>query len=183
ISILNALGASALAFGRGVAGQDIARALATFRSPRRRMQVVAEVRGVTLVDDFAHHPTAIAETIAAARVRWPGRRVWAVVEPRSNTMRTKVFEAALPGVLAAADAVAIGPVHRAHLLKDDERLSPAAVAAGVRALGREAAHYDSADAIVDVLASKCREGDVVLVMSNGSFDGLHQKLAAKLEGR
>ena len=183
VNVLNALAAIALAHGRGVAAEAIEQALATFRSVRRRMEVKAEVRGVAIVDDFAHHPTAIRETIRAARLRWPGRRIWAVVEPRSNTMRRKVFENVLPEALAEADAAVIGPVHRPHLLSDDERLSPARVVEELKRRGRTAAAFDSSAEIAQYLCEQCREGDIVLIMSNGSFDNLHERLSKSLESR
>jgi len=183
ISVLNALAAIALAHGRGVPAEAIEEAMRTFRSARRRMEVKAEVAGVMIVDDFAHHPTAIRETIRSARQRWPGRRLWAVIEPRSNTMRRKIFEGILPDALADADAVIFGPVHRAHLLADQERLSPARVVDQLRRMNRSAEAFDSAAAVADYLARECRSGDVVLIMSNGSFDNLHERVAKRLETR
>jgi UDP-N-acetylmuramate: L-alanyl-gamma-D-glutamyl-meso-diaminopimelate ligase len=179
-NVLNALAAVALAHGRGIERGAIEQALETFRNVRRRLEVKGEAAGVTVVDDFAHHPTAIAATIDAARVRWPGRRLWAAFEPRSNTMRRKVFEFVLPEALARADTAIIGPVNRPHLLSDAERLSPAHVAQEVRNLGRAAFTFASADEIAEFLAGSVEAGDVVLVMSNGSFDGLCEKLLEHL---
>ena len=99
--------------------EAIETALATFQSVRRRMEIKGEARGVLVVEDFAHHPTAIRMTLEATRTRWPGRKIWAAVEPRSNTMRRKIFEHVLPEALAIADAVVIGPVNRAQLLDED----------------------------------------------------------------
>ncbi len=179
-NVLNALAAIAIAFGRGIPREAIERALASFRSIRRRLEVKGEAAGVTVVDDFAHHPTAIRETLAAARTRWPGRRLWAAFEPRSNTLRRKVFEAALPEALARADAVVIGPVNRPHLLADSERLSPARVVAQLGQLGRPANAFGSAAEIAAFLAGQLAPGDVVVVMSNGSFDGLCEMLLQQL---
>jgi len=179
-NVLNALAAVALAHGHGIERGPIEQALKTFRNVRRRLEVKGEAAGVTVVDDFAHHPTAIALTIDAARVRWPGRRLWAAFEPRSNTMRRKVFEFVLPEALARADAVIIGPVNRPHLLADAERLSPPHVAQQVRNLGRAAFSFGSADEIAEFLAGSVEPGDVVLIMSNGSFDGLCEKLLEHL---
>ncbi|HEX2713323.1 MAG TPA: UDP-N-acetylmuramate:L-alanyl-gamma-D-glutamyl-meso-diaminopimelate ligase [Candidatus Acidoferrales bacterium] len=179
-NVLNALAAAALAHGRGIERPAIEEALETFRSVRRRLEVKGEAAGVTVVDDFAHHPTAIAATIEAARTRWPGRRLWAAFEPRSNTMRRNVFESVLPDALALADAVVLGPVNRPHLLADAERLSPQRVAQQVRALGRAAFALASADEIAEFLSGSVERGDVVLVMSNGSFDGLCEKLLEHL---
>ncbi|MGH9744382.1 MAG: glutamate ligase domain-containing protein, partial [Candidatus Acidiferrum sp.] len=147
---------------------------------KRRMDVKGEVRGVLVVDDFAHHPTAVRATIDAARARWPGRRLWAILEPRSNSMRRKVFEQTLPGALALADRVVLGGVFRSQQLGDENRLEPEAVAESVRALGKEARVFSSADEIAAKLAAEAESGDVLLVMSNGSFDGLCEKLLKKL---
>jgi UDP-N-acetylmuramate: L-alanyl-gamma-D-glutamyl-meso-diaminopimelate ligase len=179
-NVLNAMAAIAVANGRGISAEDLARALATFRSVKRRMDVKGEVRGVLVVDDFAHHPTAVRATIEAARARWPGRRLWAILEPRSNSMRRKVFEETLPVALALADCVVLGGVFRPQQLGDENRLEPETVAESVRELGKSARVFPSADAIADQLSSEAEPGDVLLVMSNGSFDGLCEKLLAKL---
>ncbi len=180
-TVLNALAAIAVAHGSGIPREAIEQALGSFRGVARRMEVKGEVAGVTIVDDFAHHPTAIRATLEAARLRWPNRRLWAVVEPRSNTMRRKVFEDVLPDALTLADAVVFGPVNRPHLLADDVRLSPQRVAEELRVRGRPAAALGSAAEIAEFLAAELKPGDVVLVMSNGSFDGLCERLWERLE--
>ena len=182
-NVLNATAAIAIAHGRGVSSEAIESALAEFRGVLRRLEVKGEESGVLVVDDFAHHPTAIRVTIDAARHRWPGRKLWAVFEPRSNTMRRRVFEAGLADSLATADAVVLGAVNRASLLSDEERLSPARVLDAVRASRRKAEGFDSADEIADYLSAETQPGDLVLVMSNGSFDGLCGKLLRKLQER
>jgi UDP-N-acetylmuramate: L-alanyl-gamma-D-glutamyl-meso-diaminopimelate ligase len=182
-NVLNALATIAVAHGHGVGQETIEQALATFRGVLRRLEVKGETSGVVVVDDFAHHPTAIGVTIDAARHRWPGRRVWAVFEPRSNTMRRRVFETDLASSLSTADAVVLGGVNRANLLTVEERLSPDRVLQAIRAAGRRAEGFDSADEIADFLASETRSGDLVLVMSNGSFDGLCGKLIGRLQER
>jgi len=179
-NVLNALAAIAVAHGRGIEAQMIARALETFRSVKRRMDVKGEINGILVIDDFAHHPTAVKATIEAARGRWPGRHVWAILEPRSNSMRRKVFEESLPRALALADRVVLGGVFRAQQLLDDSRLDPETVAGSVRAAGKEARVLGSSDAIAELLAAEAKAGDLLLVMSNGSFDGLCQKLLTKL---
>jgi UDP-N-acetylmuramate: L-alanyl-gamma-D-glutamyl-meso-diaminopimelate ligase len=179
-NVLNAMAAIAVAHGRGIGADVLGKALATFRSVKRRMDVKGEVRGVLVVDDFAHHPTAVRATIEAARARWPGRRLWAILEPRSNSMRRKVFEETLPVALALADRVVLAGVFRAQQLGDENRLEPEAVAESVRALGKSARVFPSADAIAEQVSMEAEAGDVLLVMSNGSFDGLCEKLLAKL---
>jgi UDP-N-acetylmuramate: L-alanyl-gamma-D-glutamyl-meso-diaminopimelate ligase len=182
-NVLNAVAAIAIAHGRGVAGAAIEQALVSFRGVLRRLEVKGEFSGVLVVDDFAHHPTAIRATIEAARNRWPGRRLWAVFEPRSNTMRRKVFELDLTSSLSTADATVLGAVNRANLLEDTERLSPTRVLKAIRAAGRIAEGFDSADEIAEYLTRETRPGDLVLVMSNGSFDGLCTKLLTNLQDR
>ncbi|MDE3138062.1 MAG: UDP-N-acetylmuramate:L-alanyl-gamma-D-glutamyl-meso-diaminopimelate ligase, partial [Acidobacteriota bacterium] len=179
-NVLNALSVIALAAGRGVPLNAIREALATFRGIRRRLELRGEARGVLVVDDFAHHPTAARETIAAARGRWPGRRIWAAFEPRSNTMRRNLLENELADALGTADLAIIGPVNRPHLLSEDERLEPARVVARIQGEGRVAWAFDSAADIAEFVAGEAREGDLVLTLSNGSFDGLCEKLLQKL---
>ncbi|HUJ81367.1 MAG TPA: UDP-N-acetylmuramate:L-alanyl-gamma-D-glutamyl-meso-diaminopimelate ligase, partial [Candidatus Acidoferrales bacterium] len=182
-NVLDALAAVALAYGMGVECDAIARALATFQSVRRRMEIKGEAVGVLVVEDFAHHPTAIRMTLEAARTRWPGRKIWAAVEPRSNTMRRRFFEDALPDALALADAVLFGPVNRAQLLEERDRLSPEAIAESIRARGRFAKAFASSVDIAVHLVENTERGDLVLIMSNGSFDGLTAKLLEKLGAR
>lgn len=177
---LNALGVTALAMGRDVEIGAIREALASFRGVRRRLEPRGEVRGVLVVDDFAHHPTAVRETIAAARGRWPGRRIWAAFEPRSNTMRRNLLEKELADALATADAGILGPVNRPHMLSDAERLNPGRVVERIRRAGKSAWAFDSAAEIAEFVAGEAREGDLVLALSNGSFDGLCEKLIVLL---
>jgi UDP-N-acetylmuramate: L-alanyl-gamma-D-glutamyl-meso-diaminopimelate ligase len=179
-NVLNALAAMAVAHGRGITAETIAKALATFKSVKRRMDVKGEIGGILVVDDFAHHPTAVTATIEAARGRWPGRRIWAILEPRSNSMRRKIFQEALPKALALGDRVILGGVFRAQQLGDENRLDPETVAESVRALGKDARVFPSTDAIAETLTAEAKSGDLLLVMSNGSFDGLCEKLLKKL---
>jgi UDP-N-acetylmuramate: L-alanyl-gamma-D-glutamyl-meso-diaminopimelate ligase len=158
----------------------LAEALSTFRSVKRRMDVKGEQGGVLVVDDFAHHPTAVRATIEAARNRWPTRRLWAILEPRSNSMRRKVFQESLPKALALADRVVLGGVFRAQQLGDENRLAPDSVAQSVRELGKDARAFEGAEAIAEYLSSEARPNDLFLIMSNGSFDGLCEKLLKKL---
>ena len=182
-NVLNALAALIVAQGRGIRVDSLVAALATFQSVKRRMDVKGEIGNILIVDDFAHHPTAIRATIEAARLRWPGRRLWAILEPRSNSMRRRVFQEALPQSLAMGDTVILGGVHRSSQLADDQRLDPETVAASVRQLGKDARVFPSADGIADFLAAEARPGDLLLVMSNGSFDGLCEKILKRLSDR
>ena len=178
---LDALAAVALAYGRGVECDAIEQALETFQAVRRRMEIKGEEGGVLVVEDFAHHPTAIRLTIEAARMRWPGRKIWAAIEPRSNTLRRRVFQDVLPEALSLADGIAIGPVNRPQQLSEMERLSPEAIADSLRHAGREAKVFASSAEIAEYFAEAAKPGDLVLVMSNGSFDGLCAKLLEKLK--
>src|SRR6266404_1887043 len=182
-NVLNSLAAIAVAHGRGIGADSLGKALATFRSVKRRMDVKGEHGGILVVDDFAHHPTAVRATIEAARSRWPKRRLWAILEPRSNSMRRKVFQESLPKALALADRVVLGGVFRAQQLGDDNRMDPETVATSVRELGREARIFSGSDAIAEYLSTEAKPGDVLLIMSNGSFDGLCDKLVKKLDRR
>jgi UDP-N-acetylmuramate: L-alanyl-gamma-D-glutamyl-meso-diaminopimelate ligase len=182
-NVLNALAALIVAQGRGIKREDIQKAFATFHSVKRRMDVKGEIDGILVVDDFAHHPTAIRATIEAARLRWPERRLWAILEPRSNSMRRRVFQDSLPQSLALGDRVILGGVHRAGQLSEEQRLDPETIVEAVRELGKDARVLPGADAIADFLAGEAKSGDLLLVMSNGSFDGLCERLLKRLTAR
>lgn len=179
-NVLNATAAAALAAGYGIEPAVIGEALKTFKSVRRRMEIKAEVGGITIIDDFAHHPTAIAETLKAVRTRYPGARIWAVFEPRSNTLRRKIFEADLAAALANADAVAIASVFQADAIPAAERLETAAVVKRLKAARVAAQEYTDAEAIVEAVAPQLCAGEVVVIMSNGSFGGIYEKLPQRL---
>ncbi len=178
---LNATAAAALAAGQGVPVAAIVEALGSFKSVKRRLEVRAEVNEVTIIDDFAHHPTAIRETLRALRTAYPGRRLWAVLEPRSNTLRRNVFEEALVDSLALADRSVLAAVFKSEAIPAAERLHPENVVAALRARGVESALYADADAIVAALAPELRPGDVVAILSNGGFGGIYEKLPRALE--
>jgi UDP-N-acetylmuramate: L-alanyl-gamma-D-glutamyl-meso-diaminopimelate ligase len=177
---LNATAAVALAAGQGVPVDAIVEALATFKSVKRRLELCAEVGGVTVIDDFAHHPTAIRETLRALRSAYPGRRLWAVLEPRSNTLRRNVFERELKESLALADEVAITNVFKSEAIPAHERLDPGHVVETLRMSGVPAVLCDDADAIVANLRGRLRSGDVVAILSNGGFGGIYEKLPQAL---
>jgi UDP-N-acetylmuramate: L-alanyl-gamma-D-glutamyl-meso-diaminopimelate ligase len=177
---LNATAAAALAAGQGVPAAAIVEALATFRSVKRRLEVRAEVNGVTIIDDFAHHPTAIRETLRALRTSYPGRRLWAVLEPRSNTLRRNVFEVALVESLALADRSVLAAVFKSEAIPEGERLHPENVVSALRARGLESAVYADADAIVAAIVPELKAGDVVAILSNGGFGGIYEKLPQAL---
>ena len=177
---LNATAAAALAAGQGIAQEDIVEALATFRSVRRRLEVRAEVDGIVIIDDFAHHPTAIRETLRALRSAYPGRRLWAVLEPRSNTLRRNVFERELVDSLALADRVILAGVFHSEKIPEPERLHPEHIVSALTAQGCDAILLENADAIVTNLVPRLAPGDVVAILSNGGFDGIYERLPAAL---
>lgn len=177
---MNATAAAALAAGQGVPAAAIVEALATFRSVKRRLEVRAEVHGVTIIDDFAHHPTAIRETLRALRNAYQGRRLVAVLEPRSNTLRRNVFEAALVDSLSLADEVMLASVFKSESIPVAERLVPETVAASLRSGGTPAEVHADAAEIVAALATRLRSGDVVAIMSNGGFGDIYHLLPAAI---
>jgi UDP-N-acetylmuramate: L-alanyl-gamma-D-glutamyl-meso-diaminopimelate ligase len=177
---LNATAAAALAAGQGVPAPAIIEALATFQSVKRRLEVRAVVDGITIIDDFAHHPTAIRETLRALRAAYPTSRLWAVLEPRSNTLRRNIFERELVDSLSLADRIVLAGVFKQESIPPDERLHPEAVLLALASAGHEAALYAHADDIVSGIASELAAGDVVAILSNGGFDGIYEKLPAAL---
>lgn len=181
---LNATAAAALAAGQGVPLDAITEALATFKSVKRRLEVRAEVDGVTIIDDFAHHPTAIRETLKALREAYPrtsaGARLWAVLEPRSNTLRRNVFERELVESLSLADRVVLAGVFKLESIPADERLQPEGVVRALSAAGTDAILLNDADSIVENIAPQLKAGDVVAILSNGGFDGIYEKLPERL---
>jgi UDP-N-acetylmuramate: L-alanyl-gamma-D-glutamyl-meso-diaminopimelate ligase len=177
---LNATAAAALAAGQGVPLESIVEALATFRSVKRRLEVRDVIDGITLIDDFAHHPTAIRETLRALREAYPNARLWAVLEPRSNTLRRNVFEHELVDSLALADEVVMAGVFKMENIPEAERLHPEVVVGALQARGVPSELLTNADMIVESIAPRLRPGDVVAILSNGGFDGIYEKLPQRL---
>src|SRR5436309_2557780 len=180
-NVLNATAAAAMAAHYGIETQAIAEALKTFKSVKRRLEVKAQVDGITIIDDFAHHPTAIAETLKAIRTRYPSTRLWAIFEPRSNTLRRKVFEKELVKSLALADQVVIASIFKPEAVPENERLTVKSVVSGLTRLHKPAREFKDADTIVDAVAPELASGDVVAILSNGGFGGIYEKLPRKLE--
>ena len=178
---LNATAAAALASGRGLSKDAICAALASFRSVKRRLEVRAAIDGVTIIDDFAHHPTAIRETLRALRSVYPEARLWAVLEPRSNTLRRKVLEAELVEALRLADRVVMAGVYQQQRIPEVERLNPEEVVQALNTQGTPAELCPDVEAIVNGIAPQLRSGDVVAILSNGGFDGIYERLPARLK--
>ena len=180
-NVWNATAAAALAFTSGIGKDAIAAALKTFKSVKRRLEVKAQVNGITIIDDFAHHPTAIAGTLKALRARYPGSRLWAILEPRSNTLRRRVLQSDLAHSLALADEIVVAGVFRSEAVPENERLELPALAAEIERNGHRIRLLVDADAIVQTAAPEMRSGDVIAILSNGGFGGIYEKLPARLE--
>ena len=180
-NVWNATAAAALAAGCGISREAIGEALKTFKSVKRRLEVRAQVNGVTMIDDFAHHPTAIAATLTALRARYPRARLWAILEPRSNTMRRNVLQEALGNSLALADEVIVAGVFKSEAIPEAERLDLDAVVKQIAKQGKRARIVTEADGIVELAAPEMRPGDVVAILSNGGFGGIYEKLPRRLQ--
>jgi len=182
-NVRNALAVVATAKHCGLSNKQIQSAFDTFTGIKRRMEVRGISGGVTVIDDFGHHPTAIRETLAALRLKYPGDKLWAIFEPRSNTTRRNVFQSELAVAFADADGVIISQVARLELLKPEERLNPDQLIADLKAAGKNAAYLPDVDAIVAHAGTHVQPGDVVCVFSNGGFGDIHQKLLARFGRR
>jgi UDP-N-acetylmuramate: L-alanyl-gamma-D-glutamyl-meso-diaminopimelate ligase len=180
-NVMNATAAAALASGCGISKEQIGSALKSFKSVKRRLEVRAQINGITIIDDFAHHPTAIAGTLKALRSRYPGARLWAILEPRSNTLRRNVFQHELARSLAVADEVVVANVFKSESIPEEERMDVTALAAEVQKQGRRARIVPDADGIVQTVAPEMRPGDVVAILSNGGFGGIYEKLPQRLK--
>jgi UDP-N-acetylmuramate: L-alanyl-gamma-D-glutamyl-meso-diaminopimelate ligase len=174
-----ALAASAARF-YGVADSKIDKALRSFQGIARRQELRGEAHGVKIIDDFGHHPTAIAQTLQALRHRYSGHRLWAIFEPRSNTTRRAVFQDELTEALKFADGVFISEVAKLEQIPEKDRLDPHAVVKAIGSDGRPAFYEKDASAIVHQIVPMLKPNDVVVVFSNGGFDGIHEKLLERL---
>lgn len=164
----------------GLSDEEIRAGLASFKGIRRRQTVRGEVGGITVIDDFGHHPTAIRETLRGFRQKYPGRRLWAVFEPRSNTSRRNVLQDQLIEALKEADGSIVAAVANPEKVTVAERLDVSVVAAAVAASGHPCFHEISTDSIITRLKAVTKSGDVIIIFSNGGFDGIHGKLLQAL---
>ncbi len=178
-NVRNATAAIAVATEVGIDRERIAAGLRAFAGVKRRLEIVGVADGVTVYDDFAHHPTAVAETLAGLRAAHPDARIWAVFEPRSASSCRRVFQDDFAHAFAGADEVVIAPIFRS-TLPESERLSIPQLVCDLRAQGQSAREAESIDDIVSGVASGHRQGDLVVLMSNGGFGGIHQKLLRAL---
>ena len=175
-NVRNCLGVIAACEWLGFERHAVADSIAAFKSVKRRLEVRGEVRGVTVIDDFAHHPTAVRETLLAARARYPGSRIIAIFEPRSYTAQIKLFQQQFEEAFAVADEIIIARLFHPERYTAETAISPAEILEHLRARGREAHYIATPDDIVSSLVPRLRSDDVVVIMSNGSFGGIHQKM-------
>lgn len=179
-NVRNAAMAVSAAHFYGIPFPVIQQALASFEGVLRRQEVRGEVHGVKVIDDFGHHPTAIRQTLAGLRHQYPGARLWAIFEPRTNTTRRAVFQHQLPAAFEQADGVIFAKVARLEQIPVDERLNPEQVIADIAATGKPAFYEPGTTEIIDRLKPLVKSGDVIVVFSNGGFDGIHARLLAEL---
>ena len=179
-NVWNATAAAALAAGYDIPMNQIAAALKSFKSVKRRLEVRAQINGVTIIDDFAHHPTAIAGALKALRGRYPQKRLWVILEPRSNTLRRNIFQNDLASSLSVADEIVIANVFKSEGIPETERLDLRSIVIELQKNKKRARIAADADAIVHLIAPELRPGDVVAILSNGGFGGIYEKLPARL---
>ena len=175
-NLQNAIGILAMLLESGIEPERLAGGMAEFKGIRRRQEVAGTVGGVTIIDDFAHHPTSVAKTIEGIKLRYPDSRVWAIFEPRSNTSRRKIFQGEFMRALSKADRVVVASPFRAEELAEAERFDSNEVAARLTRSGIDAHHIEDVDHIVEFVVRGAEAGDVILIMSNGSFGGIIPKL-------
>ena len=178
-NVRNALAAIAVGADLGLGMAALRAGLASFAGVKRRLEVAGEVRGVVVYDDFAHHPTAVEETLKALRRSVGDRRIWAIFEPRSASSCRRVFQDDFARAFAGADEVVLASIFRSSL-PPEERLSESQLVADLHGRGVAARHLPTVDAIVEAVAAEARDGDVIVVMSNGGFGGIHGKLLGAL---
>jgi UDP-N-acetylmuramate: L-alanyl-gamma-D-glutamyl-meso-diaminopimelate ligase len=185
-NVVNALADITIARFRGLSESEIQRGLSSFKGIKRRMEVRGIERGVTVIDDFAHHPTAIATTLAGAHKRYPGRRIWALFEPRSISSARKEFESGYIDAFHQADRVVIGRVFHRNRYETrygiEHMMSVETIVDRLNADSIPAQQIDDVDALARHVASEAQDGDVILVMSSGAFDGVHEKILDALRG-
>jgi len=179
-NVRNAAMAVAVALAYGLPVEVIQRALACFTGIARRQELRGEANGIKVIDDFGHHPTAIRETLFALRYQYPGQKIWAIFEPRSNTARRAVFQSTLPEALKLADGVILARVARLEQLPPNDRLDPERVVQTIQACGIPAFYEPRVDDILHRVKPLAKPGDVIVVFSNGGFEGIHQRLLTEL---
>ncbi len=182
-NLKNLLGVIGVALELGLNPSEIREALASFEGIKRRQEVLAEIGGITVIDDFAHHPTAVRETLEALRGKYGPRRLWAVFEPRSNTTRRNIFQKEFASAFDPADRVLFAAPYLPEKIPEAERLHPEEVVDDLKARGKNARYVPSIDEIVALLKKEGRSGDVICLMSNGGFGGIYDKILRRLGER
>jgi UDP-N-acetylmuramate: L-alanyl-gamma-D-glutamyl-meso-diaminopimelate ligase len=179
-NVRNAAMAISAARFYGIPLDVIQRAVASFEGVKRRQEIRGEARGIKIIDDFGHHPTAIRQTLCGLRHQHPGSRIWAVFEPRSNTTRRAIFQNQLPDALTCADGVVLAKVAKLEQIPEGERLNPEKVIEAIAATGKPAFYEPSVDDIIARLKVLAHEPDIIVIFSNGGFEGIHNRLLASL---
>ncbi len=182
-NVRNALAATAVLHHLGVSEDDIRDGMESFLGVRRRLQLRAEVQGIRIYEDFAHHPTAVRETLQAVRDTFHPTRLWALYEPRSATSRRNIFQREVAEALSLADCVVLPALYHPEKVPEGERLDVARVVQDLRGMGRAAWNLDSVDGIIQHMCAEARAGDVILILSNGGFGGIYQSLPSALAER
>ena len=179
-NVRNALAVIACAKHCGLKNSQIQSAFDTFKGVKRRMEIRGISGGISVVDDFGHHPTAIRETLRALRLRFAGQKIWAIFEPRTNTTRRNIFQQELVTAFADADAIVVAQVARLELLPAEQRLDPERLIADLKSAGKSAVYLPDTPAIVEHVGTQAQGGEVVCIFSNGGFGGIHGKLLERL---
>ena len=182
-NIRNAMGAIAVLNHEGVAPDIIRSALEAFQGVLRRLQLRAEVGGIRIYEDFAHHPTAVRETLQAARETFFPKRLWAIYEPRSATSRRNIFQREINEALALADCIVLPALYRPERIPEEERLDVKRLVEELRGANRAAWNLETVEDIIRHVCSEARSGDVVVILSNGGFGGIYNKLPAALRNQ
>ena len=183
LNVRNGLAVVGVAEHCGLANKHIQTGFDTFKGVKRRMEVRGVAGGVTVLDDFGHHPTAIRETLKALRIKYPGQKIWAIFEPRTQSTRRNVFQNDFPTAFGEADTVIIAEVAFANVLRPEERLDTARLESDLKAGGKHALFLPDVDTIINHLAQHAQGGNVVCVFTNGGFGNIHSKLLERLGKR
>ncbi len=179
-NLKNSLAVIALCYHLGLSWDDIQQGFRAFKGIKRRQEIIGTVNDILVMDDFAHHPTAIRETLAGLKLRYPSRRLWAIFEPRSATSRRNIFQKEFTSAFQQADQIVLTDIFSSEKIPAESRLDPEKIVSELNALNRQAYFLSTTEQILDVLENQLSSGDLVCIMSSGGFDGLHQKLLTRL---
>lgn len=180
-NLKNLLAVTGIALELGLIPGEIQEGLSSFQGIKRRQEVLAEIGGITVIDDFAHHPTAVMETLKGLRAKYGSRRLWAIFEPRSNTTRRNIFQKEFPRAFHQADEVVLAAPYLPEKIPVEQRLRPEMIIEDLKLNGKRARYLPTVDEIVSAVSKEVRSGDVLCLMSNGGFGGIYEKLIQKLK--